>query len=231
MPQAEPVVGNLDIAGASIPALEVGGDYYAYFQETPSDLTVIVGDVSGKGMSAAMYMSKLQGIFSALHGNGFGPRELFLKANPILYREMDKQAFVTATCAQFHGETRLVSFSRAGHVPLFQYISKSGQVVSHQPDGLGLGIEDKGTFVRLLREQNIEYCEGDVFLFISDGVTESFSPDKQAYGDARVMDILKNNAHKSAREILDAIVEDLYYFTSGGVQDDDQTLVVVKIVG
>ncbi len=101
LPQSTPRVEGLDIAGSSVPAMEVGGDYYDYLTGEAGTLTVIMGDVSGKGTSAALYMSKVQGIMRSLHAFGLGPRDLLLRANSLLHGDIEKRSFVTAVGARF----------------------------------------------------------------------------------------------------------------------------------
>jgi phosphoserine phosphatase RsbU/P len=98
LPQSIPDINGLDVSGISIPAHEVGGDFYDYLGRN-GELTVIVGDVSGKGTSAAMYMSKAQGIMRTLHEFNLSPKELFIRSNSLLYKYLEKSSFITAICA------------------------------------------------------------------------------------------------------------------------------------
>jgi hypothetical protein len=115
LPQRAPRVTGLDVAGVSVPAQEVGGDYFDYLEGTEGRLGVMIGDVSGKGTSAALYMSKLQGIVRSLHGFGLPPRQLLVRTNDLLGRDMEKRAFVTVLGAFFDTHTREVTVVRGGH--------------------------------------------------------------------------------------------------------------------
>ena len=229
LPQTEPRIQGLTTSATSVPASEVGGDYYAYFPEASQDLTVIVADVSGKGTSAALYMSKMQGIFSSLHHPELGPRDLLLKVNPILFREMDRNAFVTAICARFDMARRRLCFARAGHLPLIAYRAASGSTHTHLPGGLGLAVEDRGLLGNLLKEETLDFQVGDVFLFITDGITETLDTNGRIYGEPRVLEILQRHAAEDANQIRDAILHELADYGYGQDQHDDQTIVVVKI--
>ncbi|MDJ0842098.1 MAG: SpoIIE family protein phosphatase [Acidobacteriota bacterium] len=229
LPQEEPSVPGMDISGTSIPALEVGGDYYAYFTPYEHLLTVIVADVSGKGTSAALYMSKMQGIFASLHAESLTPKELFLKANPILYRETEKNAFVTALCAQFDTDKKRIRLARAGHIPMLCFHTNSRAAKAYQPPGLGLGVENKGLFNQLLVEEEFGYEPNDVFLLLTDGITEAHDQEFRIIGEARIMELLKQNAHRTAAAIRGAILDELADFTFGAEQRDDMTMVVIKI--
>ncbi|RMD97795.1 MAG: PDZ domain-containing protein, partial [Calditrichaeota bacterium] len=137
LPQATPEIQGLQISGVSIPASEVGGDYFDYLNGKPGYLTIIVGDVSGKGTSAALYMSKIQGIFRSLFSFNLSPRELFIHANQLLAPDMDKQYFVTALGVAFQTPKRKLTLARAGHLPLFHFQNNSHKVELITPKGLG----------------------------------------------------------------------------------------------
>ncbi len=230
LPQATPRVPGLDISGKSIPALEVGGDYYDYLDGKKDTFTVIVGDVSGKGTSAALYMSKIQGVLRSLHGFGLSPAELFIKANQLLYQDLERKAFFTAIGARFELKGRRLVIARAGHLPLYRYNNKTKRVEAILPRGLGLGLDDKGHFNSELEEQTIDYSAGDTFLFITDGITEAFNPSGQQYGESTLMRVFSENISRDSFSIRNTILDSVATFTSNGTQYDDQTIVVIKAV-
>jgi sigma-B regulation protein RsbU (phosphoserine phosphatase) len=230
LPQFTPRISGLDIAGISIPAFEVGGDYFDYLDGHAGRVTVMVGDVSGKGTSAALYMSRLQGIVRSLHGFDLTPRELFVRTNELLCRDLERRSFVTAIGAFFDAEHRQVVLARAGHLPLYYFSAQSGDVHRVLPPGLGFGLSSPAAFSRQLREHTIQYATGDVFLLITDGITESTAPGGEDFGEERVELILREAATHSAREILDRVTVAVRDFADTAEQHDDQTVVVVKAV-
>lgn len=229
LPQCEPVIAGIDISGASLPALEVGGDYYAYFPEGDERITIVVADVSGKGTSAALYMSKMQGIFASLHDLAISPRELFLKVNPVLYREIKRNTFVTALAARFCVSQCTVDYVRAGHSPLIHYCSMTRKATLLTGKGLALGMENRGMFEKLLEQRSVTWASGDVFLLLSDGLTEMQDSERRLFGEARILELLEREAGGCARDIRDSILEEVQRFGSDNPMHDDQTLVVVKI--
>lgn len=231
LPQSEPQVPGLDVAGTSIPAMEVGGDYYAYFTQQDGSLTVIVADVSGKGTSAALYMSKMQGIFASLESEGLRPKDLFIRANPILYRETERSAFVTALCVQFDTNTGQVHLARAGHGGLIHYAAQKGMSRLILPRGLGLGLENRGKFEALIEEISFTWQPGDIFVLVTDGITEAADVNNEMFGDERTMERTDASADKSATEIRADILAAVADFSFGVEQRDDQTIVVVKAGG
>lgn len=230
LPQATPHVPGLDIAGISIPALEVGGDYFDYLNGKPDQITVIVGDVSGKGTSAALYMSKVQGILRSLHDFGLSPRELFVRANHLLREALDRSSFVTSIGACFDASARKLRLARAGHLPLYHYQARSGRIERITPKGLGLGLDDDRLFAAELEERNLNYEAGDVFLFVTDGVTEAQGESGGEFGEDSLTEILAQQSAESAQRIRDHVVTAVKSFVNDEHQHDDLTLVVVKAV-
>jgi serine phosphatase RsbU (regulator of sigma subunit) len=228
LPQSTPKVDGLDIAGISIPAMEVGGDYFDYLNGVPTAITVIVGDVSGKGTSAALYMSKVQGILRSLHGFGLSPKELFIRANQLLCQDMERKSFVTSLGGDFDSVARRLVLARAGHLPLFYFRAGTQRVEKITPKGLGLGLDHHGAFANELEEKTIQYETGDVFLFVTDGVTEAQGRNGSEFGEESLLKILENNSTLSANLIRDQVITAVKGFAGEMNQHDDQTVVVVK---
>lgn len=229
LPQTTPNIHGLEISGTSIPAMEVGGDFFDYLSNGNGALTVVIGDVSGKGTSAALYMSKVQGILRSLHGFTLSPKELFQRANALLCKDLEKRSFVTVLGVEFHSKERTAIVSRAGHLPLWHYEFKSKSVKKILPSGLGLGLNNASVFTEELKEKKIHYTEGDVFLFATDGVTEAHNTSGD-FGDERLQNILLNSGERTAKEIQSMILNELSSFVGDREQHDDQTVVVVKAV-
>ncbi len=229
LPQNIPDITGLDIYGISSPATEVGGDFFDYLNHTSDELTVIVGDVSGKGMSAALYMSKLQGIFRSLYTFGLSPRDLFVRANQVLKTDLEKSFFITGLAGKFHPKKQKVTVARAGHLPLYHFISKSHQVERIQSPGLGMGLEQKDEFEINLEEYIISYEKGDIFLFTTDGITEAFNSRSEEFDEKRLIEALIQFAHLPAADICHKILTRMNEFSGGDIPHDDATLVIIKI--
>jgi serine phosphatase RsbU (regulator of sigma subunit) len=230
LPQKTPNVKGLDIAGVSVPAMEVGGDFFDYLNGSSDRLTVVVGDVSGKGTSAALYMSKVQGILRSLHGFGLSPAELFVRANRLLCGDMEKSSFVTAVGAAFDLGSHTFVLARAGHLPLYLFRAAEARVLPIIPRGLGLGLNNAGVFSTEIEEKSVPYERDDVLLFVTDGVTEAQSREGEQYGEERLMKVLSGRAAGSAAAICDTVIRELTSFSEGAIQHDDETVVVIKIV-
>ena len=232
LPQFTPRVDGLDVAGVSIPAFEVGGDYFDYLNGQPDRLTVMVGDVSGKGTSAALYMSKLQGILRSLHGFALSPRELFVRTNQLLCADLEKRSFVTVLGGFFDTRQRRVVLARAGHLPLYHYRAGRGEVVAALPRGLGFGLSTRPIFANELEEQTIAYHAGDVFLFVTDGATDCQNPEGELFGEERLVEAFADEVGRqpTAAALRDALTERIGRFAGGHAAFDDITVVVVRAV-
>jgi len=190
---------------------------------------VIVGDVSGKGTSAALYMSKVQGILRSLHGFGLAPGELFIRANHLLCMDLEKRSFITAMGGAFDTDRKQLVLARAGHLPLFHYHAAAKTVERITPKGLGLGLSPENLFAHELEERRLGYGAGDVFVFVTDGITEGQQQSGDEYGEERLVRLLEEISTAHAEAIRDRVVAEVKAFAGDANQHDDQTVVVVKI--
>jgi len=184
--------------------------------------------VSGKGTSAALYMSKVQGILRSLHGFDLSPADLFIRANRLLCGDMEKSSFVTAVGASFDPQDHSFLLARAGHLPLYHYRAAEQSVIAVTPRGLGLGLNNAGVFSSEIEEKVVRYGPGDVLLFVTDGMTEAHNRSGELYGEERLMGFLPGKAGGDALAIRDALIADVAAFSEGTVQHDDETIVVIK---
>lgn len=230
LPQNVPVIQGLDIYATSIPAMEVGGDFYDFLNGTTNGLTIVMGDVSGKGTSAALYMSKIQGIFQTLHEFNLSPVKLLTRANHLLYRHIDSKSYITAVGASFDTANKTLSFARAGHLPLYYYNHNLREIRKIQPCGMGLGLSEKNIFDYSIEEIKIEYSEGDIFLFVSDGVVEALNRAGEQFGEEKLLELIKLNTEFDSKRMVAEILESVKAFTSDTNQYDDITVVTVKSV-
>jgi phosphoserine phosphatase RsbU/P len=232
LPQRPPRIQGLEVYGVSVPAQEVGGDYFDYLDGSEGQLAVMIGDVSGKGTSAALYMSKLQGIVRSLHGFDLTPRQLFVRTNDLLGRDMERRSFVTVLGAFFDSPARTVTLARGGHLPLYHYVAATGGVRRWLPRGLGLGLTATELFATELEEFSLTYAQGDVFLFITDGITEAHGVDREEFGEARLLDLFTTLAvaRTPVSGIVTAINAAAAEHAAGAPQADDQTVIAIRAV-
>jgi serine phosphatase RsbU (regulator of sigma subunit) len=228
LPQSTPLLADLELAGVSLPAREVGGDFFDFLAAGKNRVTVVVGDVSGKGTSAALYMAKVQGILRSLQSFNLPPSEMFARANTLLRSDLERNSFVTAVSAAFDADTGRLVLARAGHLPVYKLDAAAGEVVRLAPRGLGLGLEDDGKFSSRIEERAVTMQRGDLFLFVTDGVTETRNQAGEEFGEERLKAFLRRVAALGAPEVRDALVEEMETFCAGREADDDRTIVVVR---
>jgi len=229
LPVADPEFPPIETASFVEPAYEVGGDYFDYFRLSDSLLGVIIGDVSGKGTSAALHVAKIQGILRSLFPIYPDPVKLFINLNEQLYFGTPKNTFFTAVGVVFDTNRAQLKYVRAGHAPMIHYRSHEKTVRYIDSSGIGLGLVKNGEFVRSLEIRIIDYQVNDVFILYTDGLNEMMDLVHQTYGENRILEILAEVHHQTATEIREAIVNDLLRFKGDHPQHDDLTLIVIKI--
>jgi serine phosphatase RsbU (regulator of sigma subunit)/MFS family permease len=227
LPQCIPDMNGLDICGEMIPAMQVGGDYYDLIQISDSKLFVVVGDVSGKGLSASLYMTKLQTMIKLSCSDDKSPKEILIDINKRIYTEMDKSWFVTITLALFDLEKRTLTFCRAGHMPVLQ--ATNGTVQSFRTQGLGVGLERGIVFEKSLIEEEVKLSPGQIYAFFTDGITEAMNERNELFGDENLNSILKNKTKVRSADIVNEIWSSIQTFRGEAEVNDDMTMVVVKV--
>jgi len=227
LPQCIPDMHGLDICGEMIPAMQVGGDYYDLIQISDSKLFVVVGDVSGKGLSASLYMTKLQTMIKLSCSDNKSPKEILIDINRRIYEEMDRSSFVTISLALFDLENKTLRFCRAGHMPVL--MASNGTVQSYRTQGLGVGIERGIVFEKSLVEEEVKLSPGQIYAFFTDGVTEAMNEKNELFGDENLNSILKNKSKFRSSDIVNEIWSSVKSFRGEAEVNDDMTMVVVKV--
>jgi phosphoserine phosphatase RsbU/P len=226
LPKSIPSIKGLCISGRMIPAQHVGGDYYDVIKVNEDEVFAVVGDVSGKGLSAALYMSKLQTMIRLYCTDGKSPKEILVEVNKRISAEMDRNHFVTVGLALFNLKTHSVILCRAGHLPFI--LLRDSKVEIIQPSGIGIGLDRKEVFPPSLIEEEISLQKDDVLLLLSDGVTESMNTNTDMYGMERLTKLLLDNSNLDCEDLQSRIIKDVNDFSNGVPQHDDLTLLLIK---
>ncbi len=229
LPKENPVIPGFDVAGICIPALEVGGDYYDFVHLGNGKIGIAIGDVSGKGVPAAIYMTLTKGILQSHAEETISPREVLSKVNKLMYRTIDRHSFVSMFYAVVDTSRRTMRFSRAGHNPVI-FAERSGG--GHEfliPKGIALGLDDGAKFDETLEERESILKSGDLLVFYTDGFVEAVRKDGEEFGEERLVASIVTMQQKPSREIIDGIVSDVRRFVGDFPQRDDMTMVVVKV--
>jgi sigma-B regulation protein RsbU (phosphoserine phosphatase) len=228
LPKSSPVVEGFEIASGSRYCESMGGDYFDFIQISKNNLGIAVGDISGHGVVAALLMASAQAMLRTTSRYfGQNPSELLGELNRELMPTLGESRFLTLFYATVHTPNRHLSWASAGHEPALWYRAREQKIQRLDSTGLPLGI--------LMEEEyahggTIELLPGDVLQIGTDGIIESQSPDGKAFGRQRLENLVTGNADKSAREIYDAIINDVDAYRGKSDQQDDITLLVLKAV-
>lgn len=228
LPNRIPQINKLDICGQMIPAMQVGGDYYDLIKVSDSKIFVVVGDVSGKGLSASLYMAKLQTMIQLACTIDKTPKQILVDINKRLYESLERSWFVTMTLALFDSSANSVKFCRAGHMPLIT--SNNGSIDSYKSRGIGLGLESGNIFESSLVEEEVQFKSGQIFAFFSDGITEAMNEVNDLFGEDKLSELLRNKSTRTSNELMDEIWSSIVKFRGNAEQSDDMTMVLVKVI-
>ncbi|HEX2865808.1 MAG TPA: SpoIIE family protein phosphatase [Ignavibacteriales bacterium] len=226
LPKALPQIPCFEVSGKMISAMQVGGDYYDLIQVSPLKMFAVVGDVSGKGLSASLYMSKLQTMMRLYCTEGKTPREILIEINKRIYEEIERSWFITATLILFDAEKGEVKFCRAGHSQMLDICRNNVNV--YQPKGIGLGLEEGKVFQETLEEVTLPLEAGHIYAVYSDGVSEAMDENNELFGTEQLARSIMMNQNKNAEEIVQGVLDSLSRFRGKREQNDDITLVLVK---
>lgn len=227
LPTQLPYSESIEFSAQSENAYEVGGDYFDVAQPDEHLFRVAIGDVSGKGTTAAFYMAEVKGIFHALSQLDLGVKEFIIAANNAVSVCLQKGFFVTLTYLEINLKKRSIEFIRAGHCPAFFYKKAEDKICSFKDGTLGLGINRTKKFANFVHAtEKLAFNTGDVLALYTDGIIEARNADMEEYGYDRFEEILKDNKDKSAEEISTAIVQSVKAFVHGEIQDDYTVLIL-----
>jgi serine phosphatase RsbU (regulator of sigma subunit) len=231
MPKEPPQNKFYDISCHSEAAREVGGDYFDFIiNETSPDIVyAVIGDISGKGMAAALHMAQVQAVLHNLIDYNNSPKEILIHLNDTFIKIFKKGSFFTTIIACITQDGSIL-FSRAGHTPLIHYHKKENKCCNVIPKGMGIGLSRNSVFEHSLEEIKIFPESGDILVFYTDGVVEAMNDYMQQYGEENLKSVILNNADKPAKVIQEQILESVSYFTGPAPAHDDLTLIVMKAV-
>ncbi len=227
-PQVQPPLATLDYAGYCHPAHRVSGDYYDFLDLAPGKLGLLVADVAGKGISAALLMASIHACIRT-HAPVFGERcgDVVTKVNALLYGATDLDRFATLFYGVYDDATRRLIYSNAGHEPALLVRAEA----KRQPTYVRMEAETLpvGIFASLPAVQSTaELKQGDWLAIFSDGIPEALNQNEEEFGRERLLETLMRNRQRTAGEMRDAILGEVTKFSDGCPQSDDLTLIVAR---
>ena len=220
---------SFDICAYSNTADEVGGDYYDTYQVDENHFVLIIGDVSGKGTSAAFHMAQMKGVFQSLIQLGLRPAEFMEKANSALSKCLERNHFITASIFEIDVAHQTFCHARAGHIPTLWYKASERTAEFISIEGLGLGIVRNLTYKNHVHEKTFNYQPGDILVLLTDGILEGRNETGEQFGNERIKKIVEEHPQKSPIDLQQVLIDSLHLFVGGdGMIDDDYSLLVVK---
>jgi sigma-B regulation protein RsbU (phosphoserine phosphatase) len=227
LPRAFAGRDDVQVAARLIPARAVGGDLYDHFV-VGDRLWFIVADAAGKGVSAALFMAVTRTLFRAVVQEGARPGTVVGRINAELARENERQFFVTALAGCLDLRTGGLVLVNAGHLPPLR-VPASGEPAAIEAGtiGIALGILEEVEY----EEVTVVLNPGDLFVSITDGVTEAVNPHGELFSDPRFMDVLRRLRASEPRAIVDGIIREVETFAASAPQEDDITVLALRYVG
>ena len=223
LPQQLPKINGYEISAVSIPAKEVGGDYYDFVHLSENKLAFCLGDITGKGLPAAMLMSNLQATLRGQIFNNVKPCECISNANQLLYRSTESNKFATLFYGVLDFENDIVTFCNAGHdKPIIT--NKSGETNNIDSSGLLMGAFSDYPY----NEDILKLESGDLFLIYSDGITEAMNEDEEEFTLDKLNEFITENRNLPADKIQDRIIDTVKIHAGKAEQSDDITLLIIK---
>ncbi|MGB0386348.1 MAG: PP2C family protein-serine/threonine phosphatase [Ardenticatenaceae bacterium] len=228
LPKEPPVVDGLDLWADSRPALQVGGDFYDFIDDPGRPFIFAIGDVSGKGMPAAILMAMTRTVLrnGAKFANPPIPEEFMRRANEDLYNDFTEVSmFVTVFVGRYDADTRFMHYANAGHSPVI-YCPAGGKASLLEADGPAMGVLP----INLSENHTIRFDPGDLLVAGTDGFSEASNLDGEMFGYDRLLDLVETltASGKSAEEVAKSLFKTIDDFSASHMQDDDQTLIVVR---
>jgi len=226
LPKTLPAMKRLDIAAAMFTARKVGGDLYTFVEFGPEKLGIMIGDVSGKGVPASLFMAMVTGAFKFFAASCLAPREVLYNLNMKLCQESSSNLFVTMFYVIFDMEHKTFSYANGGHLPLIR--ARQGRPLEFMDveDGMPLGLIE-GAY----SEKQDSFNDGDIFVLYTDGITEAMNAKSEMYDRERLASVIESHKDLSAKALLGAIERDVRKFEPKAHQHDDMTLLAIKVGG
>jgi len=214
------------IHGLNVSSKQVGGDYFDIIEIEKNLLGLTIADVSGKGMPAALLMSNLQASLQSLVREKYPLDRLVARINNVIYKNTDPDKYITFFYGQFDLKTLAFDYVNAGHNPPY-LLHEDGNIDELSTGGIILGMMPDMPY----QIGNVRFKKGDTLILFTDGVTETMTPDDEEYEEKRLINFLKKmSPSKKPEEINNELIKDLDQFSAGTPQNDDITILTLKIV-
>ncbi len=225
LPTKIPEVSGIRLGGICIPAKEVGGDYYDYLSHDNDRLDLVIADVSGHNVGAALIMSEARTMIRSRSGQFSHPDDLLRELNQFLYEDLTKaELFITLFYLQYRPDTRVVEYASAGHSPTLLWQAAKAQCLRLDPEGLIVGVKKEFPYER----DSYKLESGDVMIMYTDGLTEAENQENELFGEQRLAGLLRDNHHLQPQELINYVVDQVRIFTGHQNFTDDVSMIVLQ---
>lgn len=229
VPKFSPTITGYSIGKLYRSAQEVSGDYFDFFQLRKGFWGMTVADVSGKGVPGGLVMAQLRSVLRSIAGESQSPAKILSQTEYHLAQDMREDMFVTISYMILDPERKSISLARAGHPAAIIYRSFTQKCELELPNGVAIGISRPEVFDEVLEEKTIILNPGDFILLYTDGVDEANNAEQALFGVKRICDCLVANAALPAQKIIDHLDAQVRKFAAGIAQQDDMTMILVKV--
>lgn len=216
---------NIDICAAMKPARFVGGDFYDYFYTDKGNIALVIGDVSGKGVASALFMSRVKAIINLTARSYNSPQKIMSITNKYLCQNNDDCMFVTAVIGIIDTKTLKLSYCVAGHYPPIVKESNTAQKLP-TVNSVPLGINPNEIYKKL----TYQLKKDDIIVLYTDGILESRNQNEQFFGEKNLIDCIQKSGNLSASDLNNSIIDSAVKFSEGCEQFDDMTVTVIKVI-
>jgi len=224
LPESPPFINGFELSALSLPARQVGGDFYDFIPIAEGKWSIVIADVSGKGMPAALFMALSRTLVRATVTENGTASQAMGQVNRLITQEAKMGMFVTLFYAVLDPKKRQLHYVNAGHNPPFVFRDSSGDITLLRASGIAMGVMEEVSF----EEKHIELSANDIVVFYTDGITEAINAEMTQFGEKKLIDTIDNNAEMPVSDMIIKVKEEVFTYAGGQPQHDDFTLVILK---
>jgi sigma-B regulation protein RsbU (phosphoserine phosphatase) len=226
LPTTFPKLDGVRFAGLCVPATHVGGDYYDFFRRNENVVDIVIADVSGHSVGAALIMAETRTVLRAQAQSSASTSDILTSLNELLYEDLTRaELFITMFYVKYDACSRILTYSSAGHNKPILLRKGMAACTELDAEGLILGIKQDVVF----EEKSIQLQQGDLLLLYTDGITEAENAQGEFFGDSRLCRILSKTCEETPEAIVERILSEVTAFTGASNLQDDISMVVMKL--
>ncbi|MGH7198190.1 MAG: PP2C family protein-serine/threonine phosphatase [Candidatus Omnitrophota bacterium] len=225
LPTSIPAIEGLDLAAATYPAYEVGGDYYDVLFPGRGEVGIVVADAAGKGFPGTLFMTNSRSVFKVLSADEKAPDRILERMNDFIAATSSSGMFITMLYCVYDTRTKVLTYVNAGHYPPLIFRPRGEAFVEVREGGLPIGIMADQAY----EANRVELKDQDVVILFTDGVVDKMNKDKDMFGMERLKKAVRESASGTAPEIFRKVDQEMESFARSEQSSDDMTMVVMKI--